>query len=75
MPFFNSQLGRFGDIGAMLTSIVDPDQRAADLLAVNGRFIGSRPTLHQVLAAKGFWDPADPSWISWQLTFANLRNQ
>lgn len=75
MPFHRTQLGRFGDIGAALTSQLDPDHRAAHLYASNGTTIGPRPTLSQILASKGFLDASHPAWVAWQAIFGGHRNQ
>ena len=73
MPYYRTHLGRFGDLGAALVGIVDPDLRAAHAYAANGA-IGARPTLAQILATKGFLDPADPAWVAWLQTFGQHRN-
>jgi hypothetical protein len=74
MPFHRSQLGRFGAEGSILTNMMDPDQKAANVVASNGKLIGPRPSLDQVLAAKGFWERTDPQWRKWVKTFGTLRN-
>jgi len=74
LPFYRSQLGRFGDLGATLTPPAEPDLMAAHLYAANGSLVGGRPSLQQVLSSKGLWDPSDPVWQQWRTVFGNLRN-
>ena len=71
---FNTHLGRFGDVALALTGVADFDQRAAIIISSNGSIIGGRPGLIQVLSAKGFSDPNDPTWRNWLRIFGRHRN-
>lgn len=74
MSFRANQLGRFGSIGIGLITSDDPDQAAAHLYARNGKIVGSRPTVEEILASKGLWDPNDPQWDQWAKLFILLRD-
>jgi hypothetical protein len=67
MPFHN-QMGRFGDLAQAITLMTNPDQRAANVIAANGHIH------HQALQSKGFLEPIDPVWTSWNGIFGQLRN-
>jgi hypothetical protein len=79
MPFRETQLGRFGSFGVKLLRLgsSDPDQLSAHLYASNGQTqyapMASRPTVDQILASKGIWDHASPTWRSWSNTFDGLK--
>lgn len=79
MPFYHTQLGRFGEYGLTLITkpvaiSTDPDLMAAHLYAIDGSISNPRPNLQVVLASKGLWDPSDLAWKSWQTVFASLQN-
>jgi hypothetical protein len=74
LPFYPTQLGRFGTLGVTLTGLSDPDLQAAHLYALNGTLTGPRPTLQDILASKGLWDPNDPLWQHWLPLLGTFRN-
>jgi hypothetical protein len=73
---YHTQLGRFGDVAQTLTGMSDFDHRAANLIALNGKLIGKRPRLVQLLATKGFSNPKSNTWKKWvNGGFTTNRNQ
>ncbi len=79
LPFYSTQLGRFGEYGLRLMGmggvITDPDLVAAHLYAANGSLSNSRPNLDQVLETKGLWNSHNltPEQQAWRAIFGNLQ--